>query len=86
MPEEENEIEHGYLKDAADFYENRHTNSDLIAVNFTQYSDDEVYEALYNANMKLIKRYQEVQNRVMEDTCHDLYINKNAGFRGFRQT
>lgn len=79
-------IEHGLVKDVEDFYEKKHVNSDLLSVNFTQYTDDEVYNALYNANMKLIKRYQEVQMETAERLCSDLYINKNAAFRGFRQT
>lgn len=79
-------VEHGMVKDVADFYENIHVNSDLLSVNFTQYSDDEVYQALYNANMKLIKRYQEIQAVNSERICADLYMNRNASFRGFRQT
>ncbi len=79
-------VEKGLLKDTEDFYENKHVNSDLLAVNFTQYTDEEVYEALYKANMKLIQRYQEVQKEKVEKTCDELYHNKDAGFRGFRQT
>lgn len=79
-------IEHGLVKDTDDFYQNKHLNSDLLAVNFTQYTDEEIYEALYQANMRLIKRYNEVQMEKSEKICRDLYYNKNAGFRGFRQT
>lgn len=79
-------VEKGLLKDTADFYENKHINSDLLAVNFTQYTDDEIYEALYNANMRLIHRYQELQMENAERICDDLYHNKNAEFRGFRQS
>jgi len=79
-------IEKGLLKDAEDFYENKHTNSDLIAVNFTQYSDEEIYNKLYEANMKLIERYINVQKQNYENTCKKLYFNKDASFRGFRQT
>lgn len=79
-------IEHGLLKDTADFYENKHKNSDLLAVNFTRYSDEEVYKKLYEANMCLIRRYLEVQGQRYEQVCRDLYINKNVEFRGFRQT
>ena len=78
-------VEHGLIRDTEDFYENKHINSDLIAVNFTKYSDDEVYEALYQANMKLIEKHQKVQNEISEKICKDLYYNKNAEFRGFRQ-
>ena len=79
-------IEHGMVKDTDDFYQNKHLNSDLLAVNFTQYSDGEIYEALYHANIRLIKRYNEVQMLASERICKDLYYNKNVAFRGFRQT
>lgn len=79
-------IKKGLIKDTEDFYENKHINSDLLAVNFTQNTDEEIYEALYKANMKLIKRYQEVQYEASAKICKDLYYNKNASFRGFRQT
>ena len=79
-------VEHGFIKDTRDFYENKHKNSDLIAVNFTQYSDDEVYDALYHANMRLIKRHQEVLMSSYEKTCADLYYRHDDAFRGFRQT
>lgn len=58
----------------------------MLAVNFTQYTDDEIYDALYRANMKLIHRYQELQMENSERICKDLYYNKNAEFRGFRQS
>lgn len=79
-------VEHGLIKDTADFYEHKHINSDLLSVNFTQYTDEEIYEALYHANMKLIKKYEEVQAKTSEKICEDLYYNKNLNFRGFRQT
>lgn len=79
-------IEKGLLKDTEDFYENKHVNSDLLAVNFTKNTDEEIYESLYRANMKLIKKYQEVQFEKSSKICRDLYYNKNAAFRGFRQT
>ncbi len=79
-------IDHGLLKDTEDFYVNKHLNSDLIAVNFTQYSDEEVYEALYKANMKLIERHQEVQYQKTKETCEKLYFGHDASFRGFRQS
>ena len=79
-------IEKGLLKDTEDFYENKHVNSDLLSINFTQYSDEEIYEALYHANMRLIEKYQEIQSEASKRICKDLYYNKNANFRGFRQT
>lgn len=79
-------IENGLIKDTEDFYENKHLNSDLLSVNFTKYTDEEIYGALYKANLRLIKRYSEVQVERSEKICRDLYYNKNAAFRGFRQT
>ena len=79
-------IEHGLIKDTEDFYENKHINSDLLSINFTSYSDEEIYEALYHANMRLIKRYEEVQSKNSERICRELYFHKNSKFRGFRQT
>lgn len=79
-------IEKGYIKDTEDFYNNRHLNSDLLSVNFTSYSDDEIYERLNLANKTLIEAYIEKQKLSMKNACDDLYINKNINFRGFRQT
>lgn len=77
-------IEQGLLKDAEDFYEHKHINSDLVAVNFTQSTDDEVADALCKANKRLIHHYITVQKESMDRICEDLYYNKNADFRGFR--
>lgn len=76
--------EKGLVKDTEDFYENKHLNSDLLAVNFTKHTDDEIYEALHKANMRLIERYIENTRESMEKTCENLYVNHDASFRGFR--
>lgn len=79
-------IKEGLLKDVADFYENKHTNSDLMTCNFTKLSDDEFYDALHEANSILLQNYQK---RLVERTTQqldNLYRNKDASFRGFRQT
>ncbi|WP_455757127.1 B12-binding domain-containing radical SAM protein [Sulfurimonas sp.] len=79
-------IEKGMIKDIEDFYENKHLNSDLLTCNFTKLSDDEFYEALFEANEKLLDNYQQ---RVKENTkkqLEDLYIKRDASFRGFRQS
>lgn len=78
--------ERGLVKDTEDFYENKHTNSDLLSINFTKNSDEEIYNALYKANTRLINRYLEDSKEKMDNVCHDLYINRNANFRGFRHT
>ena len=79
-------VEHGLLEGTEDFYENKHTNSDLLSVNFTKHPDDEVYRKLNEANQRLINRYLEIQGQQYKRICEDLYLNQNAEFRGFRQT
>lgn len=73
------------VKDTEDFYENKHVNSDLLAINFTKYTDEEIYKALYDANMKLINNHIENSKNNMETVCHNLYIKQDTNFRGFRQ-
>ena len=79
-------IEKGLLKDCEDFYENKHSNSDLMTVNFTDLSDNEYYEALMEANRTLIHNYNNKKQIEIQKQLEDLYINKNVAFRGFRQT
>lgn len=78
--------EKGLVKDTEDFYENKHVNSDLLAINFTKHSDEEIYEALHKANMKLINRYIENTKEAMSKNCNNLYVKRDASFRGFRQS
>ena len=40
---------------AEDFYENKHLNSDLLACNFTNHSENQFYDALKKANQRLMK-------------------------------
>ncbi len=79
-------IEKGLLKDCADFYENKHINSDLLSVNFTDLSDDEFHRVLCEANKTLLKNYYQHQLESMTRVTEKLYLEKDAGFRGFRQT
>lgn len=79
-------LEKGMLKDCADFYENKHINSDLLAVNFTQMSDDEFYQRLYEANLTLIRAYFNKKITSFEHQLQELYFTKDANFRGFRQS
>lgn len=76
----------GLIKDVADFYENKHLNSDLISVNFTELTDDEYYEALTEANVRLVENYYEKQKERSLKAAHDLYEKRDATFRGFRQS
>ncbi|MFC1983973.1 B12-binding domain-containing radical SAM protein [Chloroflexota bacterium] len=79
-------IEKGLLKDCADFYENKHINSDLLSVNFTDLSDDEFHRVLFEANKTLLKNYYQHQLESMTRVAEELYLQKDASFRGFRQT
>jgi len=79
-------IKKGLLKDCADFYENKHINSDLLSVNFTDLSDDEFYRVLLEANKTLLKNYYQHQLEEMIGVAEKLYLQKDASFRGFRQT
>lgn len=79
-------IEKGLLKDVADFYENKHVNSDLLSVNFTDMTDDAFHEALFKANETLINNYFRHQRERAVDNARKLYFNKDANFRGFRQS
>jgi len=77
-------IEKGLLGGVEDFYENKHLNSDLIAVNFTDLSDEEFYKELSNANTKLIEKYFDDHKRESVIQCKRFYEEKDVNFRGFR--
>ena len=79
-------IKGGLLKDCADFYENKHVNSDLLAVNFTELGDEGFHNALYSANTALIKNYYRKKQKASLAEARALYKDLNSGFRGFRQT
>ncbi len=78
-------IEKGLIKDIADFYENKHVNSDLLAANFTELSDDEFYQCLTEANTVLLSNYHEMAKKQALDQVTNLYRDRQVGFRGFRQ-
>lgn len=77
-------IEKGLIKNIEDFYENKHTNSDLLTCNFTDMTDDEFYDCLYWANSVLLNNYiahlKKKNNLILEK----LYRNRESEFRGFR--
>jgi len=76
----------GAIKSPQDFYEVKHTNSDLLTVNFTELSDDEFYGALKHANQTLIDSYYARQREQAKEAVDALYTKRDANFRGFRQT
>ena len=79
-------IEKGLLKDCEDFYENKHINSDLVAINFTDMSDDEFHKCLLEANKRLLNNYFQRKAADAVKEAEDLYLRENANFRGFRQS
>lgn len=79
-------LEKGLLKDCEDFYENKHLNSDLLAVNFTDLTEDEFHAGLNKANAILVENYFEKKKQSYKEQMNALYAKKNLGFRGFRQT
>lgn len=78
-------IEKGLLKDCEDFYEHKHTNSDLLSVNFTEMSNNEFHQCLLEANKRLIKNYFNIKTSGMIKEAENLYSGENNDFRGFRQ-
>ena len=79
-------MEKGLLKDCEDFYENKHTNSDLLAVNFTELSDDEFHKALYHANKQLLDNYFRHMSTSYDAQMKSLYYDQDPNFRGYRQS
>ncbi len=78
-------IEKGLLKDVVDFYENKHINSDLLSINFTDLSDEDFYKFLFDANKTLLENYHKHQLEYQINTAKKLYFEKDVTFRGFRQ-
>jgi radical SAM superfamily enzyme YgiQ (UPF0313 family) len=79
-------IEHGLLRDCEDFYENKHRNVDLLTVNFTDMSDNEFHEALFEANSTLLRNYYNNACQKTIDEARKLYLENNTAFRGFRNS
>jgi len=79
-------IKLGLLKGPKDFYENKHKNSDLIAINFTDMTDKEVYDALFEANKELLEFHYKHIIKENIDVTKELYFGKKKGFRGYRHT
>ncbi len=77
-------IEKGLLEGPADFYERKHTNTDLLSVNFTDMSDGEFYDVLHDANKQIAGNYCARLGLNYQKQMHQLYCNQDASFRGFR--
>ena len=79
-------LEKGLLRDCKDFYENKHVNSDLVSVNFTNMSDDEFHRCLLKANRTLLTNYFKKNMGNALRIAEELYLKRDEKFRGFRQT
>jgi len=77
-------VKEGLIKDIEDFYENKHTNSDLRTCDFMGLTDEEFYKALKAANIQLASNYYEQLKKRTIKQIHNLYDNRDATFRGFR--
>jgi radical SAM superfamily enzyme YgiQ (UPF0313 family) len=77
-------VKNGLLEGTKDFYENKHTNSDLLTVNFTKMTDGEYYDALFAANARLLENHICIAKKRNEETLVKLYKEHDAEFRGFR--
>ena len=69
---------------AEDFYENKHLNSELLTVNFTQLTDSDFYEALAAGNKRLVDDYFNFLRTQHHDEIDQLYSEQNNTHRGFR--
>jgi len=78
-------IDKGLIKDCEDFYENKHLNSDMLTVNYTELNDDEFHRCLFDANKELLTNYYNNQLSTSVEQARRLYIDKDSSFRGFRQ-
>ena len=79
-------VQNGFIKNCEDFYENKHINSDLLTVNFTDMTDDVFYAALHKANKTLLDNYTEKLKQRNIDLLDNLYAKLDKSFRGFRHT
>lgn len=79
-------IELGLLKGCEDFYENKHTNSDLVSINFTDMSDEEFHKILFEANSRLLTNYYNKKLAGTLEQTRRLYLENDASFRGYRHT
>ena len=77
-------IEEGLLEGIEDFYENKHTNSDLRTCDFMGLTDEEFYKTLKAANIQLATNYYGKLTQRTIKQINDLYENRDATFRGFR--
>lgn len=81
-------IEKGLLDGPDDFF-NKFKNSDLMAVNFTKYSNEQCYKWLFEVNKDLVLHYYHNNGSSLEaqeliNGFYKLYFNQDYKFRGAR--
>ncbi len=76
----------GKLKGIEDFYENKHKNSDLPAVNFMNIPDQTVNTCLLYTNKILLENYHNHKFSEQVSQFERLYLHNDITFRGLRQT
>jgi len=74
----------GLIKDAEDFYEKLHVNSDRFTVNFSNVPDKEAYEMMFAANKDLVREYHRRKAEAHVEGLHRLYLENDVNFRGVR--
>ena len=77
-------VENGLIKDAEDFYENKHTNSDLFTCMLMDMDMDDAHLQLCAANGSLYINYLSAKNSDMIEATSKFYQN-GGEFRGFRE-
>ncbi|MFA5377114.1 MAG: radical SAM protein [Dehalococcoidia bacterium] len=78
-------VERGMIEDAADFYERKHTNSDLFTVSFMpDISPKEADLMLWKANERLISAYYMRCTMAASGRARAFYTGQDATFRGWR--
>jgi len=77
-------IKEGLIKDAEDFYERLHQNSDRFTVNFSNVPDKEAYEMMFAANKDLVREYHRRKAEAQVEGLHRVYLENDVNFRGVR--
>ncbi len=78
-------VSRGLIDNIEDFYEHKHTNSDLFACNFMGMSNEEAHRYLFAANARLLENYYAKTKVNYQQQLVELYLKQNADFRGWRQ-
>lgn len=77
-------VKKGLVKDAEEFYDSKHKNSDLISINFMDIPDKDAHRMLWEANMDLVRNYMNKKQIKVADSAYKLYLEGDTSFRGFR--